>query len=503
MQEGSQRATGMGSITKRLLLSSGKVAIYQGLGLLLGFCYQAFISRTCGASGLGGLTIFVSWLGILSVFTVPGLDGTLVYFLPRYENDVYSRRKVVRVCLFIVGTISLLFMGGIFATGDGVFIWIGLPSNARTAFAFSVFAFSFGKLLDAVFLGMNDAPLIGYFNNIRTVLRFIFCLPIFFYPQASWMILFYAIAIEEFMTDYLRYGSIRKRYPQLLRFTKGSRNKVSLKSNQVIATSLPMFGIGIIDTFSPLLDKAILGMMVSLELVGVYKVSDSIATLVSVFVSPFIAFWPYISKLFNENRLQELRDTYQTINLIIISLMIPFVLALVELSGFSLSLFGQTFALNGKTILLILAFGTAVDAIAGPAGAVLKMTNHSRLSFLINIVLLVIYVGLSIVLTRHYGVIGAAIAKTFVIVLGNITNMIANHLLIGIFPYKSTHAWLLGCGVSILAVRSLFPDSGLGVGGHFCLAIGEVTLFICFAMLILQSQIKHIREQIGVLRPVK
>jgi O-antigen/teichoic acid export membrane protein len=131
----------MHSIKKSIFLSSGKVALYQGIGLLLGFCYQAFISHTCGASGLGGFTIFVSWLGILSVVTVPGLDGTLVYFLPRYENDICARRKVVRVCLLVVATMSLLLMAAIFAAGDGAFIWIGLPPNARTAFALSVCAF--------------------------------------------------------------------------------------------------------------------------------------------------------------------------------------------------------------------------------------------------------------------------------------------------------------------------------------------------------------------------
>jgi O-antigen/teichoic acid export membrane protein len=340
--------------------------------------------------------------------------------------------------------------------------------------------------------------MIGYFNNIRTVLRFTFCIPIIFCPKASWTILFYAIAAELVLTDLLRYRGIRRRCPELLGSNKDTEEQASLQSGQVIAISLPMFGIGIIDTLFPFLDKAILGVMVSLELVGVYRVSDSIAALISVFVAPFIAFWPYISKLFKENRLEELRDAYQNINLIIMTLMIPFGLALVELSGFSLSLFGPSFALKGRTILLVLAFGTAVDAIAGPAGAVLKMTNHARLSFLINLVLSVIYVGLSLGLTRYYGMLGAAMAKTFVTVVGNVTNIIANYLLMGILPYKLAHAWLLGGGILIVVARSLFFASDLGVGGHFGVAITEVALFIGFAMLILQSQVRRIREQLSV-----
>ena len=83
-------------------------------------------------------------------------------------------------------------------------------------------------------------------------------------------------------------------------------------------TALPMFGISIVDSLYPFLDKAILGAMLPLECVAIYRVAESVASLNSVFVSPFIAFWPYISKLYSEERLDELRDAYRSINLIIV-----------------------------------------------------------------------------------------------------------------------------------------------------------------------------------------
>jgi O-antigen/teichoic acid export membrane protein len=176
--------------------------------------------------------------------------------------------------------------------------------------------------------------------------------------------------------------------------------------------------------------------------------------------------------------------------------MIPFSLALIELSGWVLSLFGPAFTLHGRTVFLILALGCVVDAIAGPAGAVLKMTKHSRLSLYINTVLLIVYAALCIALTKRYGLIGIATAKSVVMILGNITNVTANYFLLKIFPYSWKHAWLLGGGISILVVRSLFPASDLRVGGHFGVALTEAVLFISFAMLILRSQIKRIKNQV-------
>ena len=184
-----------------------------------------------------------------------------------------------------------------------------------------------------------------------------------------------------------------------------------------------MFGISITDGLYPFLDKAILGTMLPLEAVGIYRVADSVASLNSAFVSPFVAFWPYISKLYKENRMDELCEAYRSINLVIIVLLIPFCLVLMQLSGWILSLFGPLFAIHGRTVLLILSFGCVVDAIAGPAGAVLKMTKHSRLSLGINSVLLVIYFAISVALTKAYGVVGIATARAAVMALGNIASL--------------------------------------------------------------------------------
>jgi O-antigen/teichoic acid export membrane protein len=255
-----------------------------------------------------------------------------------------------------------------------------------------------------------------------------------------------------------------------------------------------MFGISITVGLYPFLDKAILGAMLPLEFVGIYRISESIASLNSAFVSPFVAFWPYISKLYNENRMAELCDAYRSINLIIITLMIPFSLALIELSGWVLSLFGPAFALHGRTVFLILALGCVVDAIAGPAGAVLQMTKHSRLSLYIYTVLLIVYLALCVALTKRYGLIGIATAKSVVMILGNVTNVTANYLLLKIFPYSWKHAWLLGLGVLIFAVTSTTQGSAVHTGTMFLIAIGEAFVFACMASIVLKSHIKRMVE---------
>jgi O-antigen/teichoic acid export membrane protein len=489
-RNGSHRVGVEQSITRRLFHSSRRVAIYQGLGIVCAFGLQAFLSRVSGVATLGAYTLFVSWIGILSALTVPGLEGTLVYFLPRYEKDAGSRRRVVLWCLTAVCILSAVSALVIFAVHHRAFPWAGLPTDTQTAFACSLAVFSIGKLLDAVFLGMGDAPLMGYFNIFRIVLRFVLCLPLFFHPSAPWSLVFYAVTVEGILTVGFRLLKIHALYPELLNSRKGESSALRLSGRNILAVSLPMFGIGIIDAVYPFLDKAILGTMVSLDNVGIYRISDSLASLNTVFVYPFIAFWPFISKLFTENKLDELRNAYKNITLVIIAAMLPFSLVLIETSEFSLSLFGHGFAAAGKTALIILACGTMIDAIAGPAGAVMKMTKHSRLSFFINFVLLITYLGLSIVLIRKFGLIGAAMAKTAVAILGNGSNVLANYLLIDIFPYTAKHALLLAWGALIMMARYLLPVPAMGVVAHFVTAGFEAILFLLVAVPLLRKQIK-------------
>jgi O-antigen/teichoic acid export membrane protein len=479
------------SVSRRLLQSSGRVALYQGIGLLLAFGLQTLISRTCGPAAVGVYTLFSTWLIILSVLTVPGLESCLVFFLPRLEQDYRSQRIVARTCLLATAALSLLCGGILAGLGSRPLQWIGLPSAARLAFAFSIVFFSIGKLLDAVFLARKDAPLTSYYNIVRLGLRVLFCLPVLVYPGAAWTIIFLAIAVESALTAAFRFFRIQKRYDGLMSFDRTDAAGSSVTAKTIARTSLPMLGINLIDTVSPVLDKAIMGLMIPLTLIGVYRISEYVGSLNSLFVAPFVAFWPFISSLSSQKRLDELGLAYKNITLIIFALMFPFSLALFELSSFVLALFGPVFAQQGTAVFIILAIGTIVDAIAGPAGAVLRLAGHYRLSLLINLFLLISYCAATFLLARHYGIVGAALARTAILILGNLINVAANRTFLHVFPYTSKHALLLAAAAGILVLRySLLPHHPSSIA-HLVIAFAQVAAFGICAWFILRAQVRQ------------
>ena len=488
---------GTRSITQKVLLSSGKVFLYQGLGLVLSFLLQIFLAHAAGPAGLGSFTLFVSWLGIVSVLTVPGLEGAAAYVLPRCGQDGERRRKALGFFLMVAASLSLLAALAILLGGAGPFARTGLPPVARIPFAFAVVVFSLGKLLDAVFLAMGDAPLMGFYNVLSTLLRFAYCLPVFFWPRQVLALLVLAVTLECATTLVLRTRDVRRNYPEFARFGRDWFASPAPERWAMFAIALPMFGIGLIDRLWPILDKVLLGAMATVEGVGIYKVSDSIASLCSIFVSPFIAFWPYISKLFSEDRLEELRTAYRTITLVIFVALIPFVLVLFEYSRFALSLFGPAFAQHGEGMVLCLALGFMFDALAGPAGAMLNMTKHFKLALLINTTSLALYVGLSYVLTRHFGLMGMALAKMLLMILANVACLAANRAFLGLFPYTWKHAWLLLTGLLILAARSLLPAFDPRAALHLPIALAETAIFLGAAFLLLRPQFQALGGELG------
>lgn len=312
------------------------------------------------------------------------------------------------------------------------------------------------------------------------------------YPHAAWEILFSAVAIESGLTVAMRYFRIQKRYSNLISFRTEKDAERTITPKAIVRTSLPMLGINLIDTLSPFLDKAILGVLVPLALLGVYRISEYVASLNTLFVAPFIAFWPFISTLSASRRLEELGSAYKNVTLAIITLMFPFSLVLIELSGLALSLFGPSFAAQGTSVLLVLAAGTMVDAIAGPAGAVLRLADHYRLSLLINVLLLIVYCTATVFLARKYGLMGAAVARSATLILGNATYVIANRTFLRIFPYTLKHGALIGCGASILTIRFFLLAYHLALPVHILIAFAEVLAFSLCAWFILRNQLKQL-----------
>jgi len=94
--------------------------------------------------------------------------------------------------------------------------------------------------------------------------------------------------------------------------------------------------------------------------------------------------------------------------------------------------------------LIILSFAYLVDAVSGPIGSILTMTNYAKYILVNTIISLTVNIILNYILISKYGIIGVAIGTGLSIILNNLLSIIEVKLLLNIFSYDYTNIIQIG-----------------------------------------------------------
>jgi len=160
-------------------------------------------------------------------------------------------------------------------------------------------------------------------------------------------------------------------------------------------------------------DKIILSKLLTLTAFGYYVLALNIANMVTQFVSPvFTGVFPKFSQLFaqgnSEKSLSELyHRTCQLVSLVILP--ISCVLALFSKQILDLWVHDPVIVQNSYVLLSLLTIGSTFNAIMFLPLALQLSTGWTKLSFLKNVVGVIIYMPLLFWLVSLYGATGAAI----------------------------------------------------------------------------------------------
>ncbi|MDP4091249.1 MAG: polysaccharide biosynthesis C-terminal domain-containing protein, partial [Bacillota bacterium] len=208
------------------------------------------------------------------------------------------------------------------------------------------------------------------------------------------------------------------------------------EKEQFIKYSLTVALIAGIGVLLQNVNMIMLEKLLGADSVAVYKVAHNYVALIGVLISPFIAFWPVISKLYKENKISEIQAEMRNIVKIVTYMVIPMFLIFYFLSEKLLFIFGKGYVTDdGKKVLLILGFAFLVDAISGPIGSILNMTKYAKFTLINNIIAVLLNIILNYVFIRKYGVAGAAIGTGISIIANNLISIVEVKLLLGIFSY--------------------------------------------------------------------
>lgn len=170
-------------------------------------------------------------------------------------------------------------------------------------------------------------------------------------------------------------------------------------------------GISLLSAILMQLDKVILSKMLNLEMFGYYALANVVSmNIYRLFAPVFSATYPRITNLVAMNANEELTKLYHKSAQLVSVLTIPAVIVIALFSKEILLLWTQnpTTAENTYLLVSILVIGTALNGLMHIPYGLQLAYGWTKLAFFLNLASVIVLAPLMIVLTKSFGVLGAA-----------------------------------------------------------------------------------------------
>ena len=187
--------------------------------------------------------------------------------------------------------------------------------------------------------------------------------------------------------------------------------------NALLKFSIPLMFMVIFGTMLHWMDIMMLGYFTDAKTVGLYHPAIRTAGIQQGILSSFVGiFGPMFTGYFAEEDHEKMSHIYKLVTRWLLTIILPFALIVIIFSKNVMLLFGDDFIIAAPT-LIILTSAMAIYSFLGVSSIALTVTGHQRYN-LINVVVALILNGiLNIILIPKYGILGAAWATFFSIII--------------------------------------------------------------------------------------
>lgn len=385
--------------------------IVKILGTGIAFGTQIFLARVMGAEHYGVYVYVLTWLNVLVLFAKMGWDTALLRYVAAYnsQEDWSALRGILQssnqLALFTSIVVSCSTAWAIWILREKVgselsyTFWIGcavlpiltlngLRQAALRSLKHIVLAQLPGTLLQPMVLSIFVGVVFtGFSQSVNS--------------QITMCLNFCTLCISLVVGTYC----LHKKLPEPVKAAIPQ-----YKISTWVSVALPLLLVSSVYMIMNRLDILMIGIFRSTTEAGIYSVSSRISTLITfslTVVSTIAA--PMISELYTQAQIKKLQQLVTSISWINIALSIPFFLGILIFGKRILAIFGLTYT-DGYLALCILGFTQLFNALTGPIGYLMTMTNHQNKLVQILIVFLLINIILNYALIPKQGILGASLA---------------------------------------------------------------------------------------------
>lgn len=431
-------------------------------GALFAFVLQVVINRLVGTTVYGQLSTYLS-IGAVAVNILNlGTNTGIVKKAATSETEDEDQKYITYSLYIFIATFIALLLICIISSNKVMSMMDGSIIILLLVLVYSA-ALSVSNIYTGFFQGKKRTLLANGLDIIVYNILLIGGISItsFFSKNVNSVLFIYVISTIIILI--IKAVSISKKTHGTKRIVVSKETILEIRSYSVMC--IPFCLSTICTSLQAMILKIVLNSNMGSFDVGVFRILETYVSCMALFVSPFVTMWPYMAEAFKNGKLQELKKTYSLSVAVIALLVVPTTIAMLICNQEVYAIYGlDSKAISGAFMALaLMIIAGAVDAIVGPAGALLNMTKYGQINLLITAFSTVLSISLSAFIIPKYGLVGAAIAIALSKILTNVVNAIMNKVLLNVWPYGIRLFLFLICGVPMYIVGrqiySIIPDT--------------------------------------------
>jgi O-antigen/teichoic acid export membrane protein len=426
----SKKESSLGSISE----GAGLFVFGRGVSNTLGLGTNVILTRILGTQLYGIYTYTNVIFSLCYVFARLGGDKSLLRFIPEYEDQPRKQRVVVTLAygtsllasVFICGvvflfapTISSLTLDNALFTDILRITAVVIPFNTLSMISYSIF-----KSMERMDYNVLTSSI------VRPLFRLIFV--------GGAVVLGYSVIgaaaglVVSGVLGFLVALALLVKKVEFLGVARPNSTEVKEYYN----FSFPL-------TFNQLggfaysrTDILMVGFFFTGSAVGVYNAAFLLSRILSLPLLAFNQLFPPIaSRLYQNGNLDELASIYTTVTKMIFTVSLFPAIAVLVYAPEVLSVFGEEFS-QGQYILMLFVIAQLTNALVGPSGYLLMMSDHQYLTMFNQVSSGLLNIVLNYVLITNIGVIGAAVATASVLMSINALRIGQVWYFEGLSPYN-------------------------------------------------------------------
>jgi O-antigen/teichoic acid export membrane protein len=431
---------------------SGIVFTGKLIGYILGLISNFVLARFYGPKILGQFALVLATVNIISIFTIFGFNNGLVKYISRYRvtkqtkrlNEIIKIAFIYGVLFSIIGATLLFLLKDIVA--NNVFKDSGLV-NCLIYGSWLIIPLTLIKIFNGLYRGFKQLqyPIISNEIIRRIVFSTIIIIFAFLNFKNTPIVIISSLFAQILVVFYLigKVSTLKIDFKNILLIPIDNTLKEKKVKKEFFIYSSTLILISFMSVILHRIDKVMLGIYITSEVVGIYSIASTVAGLITfLFVSSNMIFSSIISELYSINKIKILGDLYSTITKWIIIFTLPIFITILFFPDTIMKFFGQAYTI-GSTALVILALGQMINVFVGANGPILSMCGHEKLLLINNISMAIINVSFNAILIPKIGILGAALSTGTSIAIINIIKVFEVKFLLGIIPYNKEYFLIL------------------------------------------------------------